>query len=301
MPVLIAGATGLVGSDICRRLAGQGIPFRALVRASSDPSKVAALQALGAETVIGDVRDRASLDAACVGVESVISTLSAMPFAYEPGTNDIGPTDRDGTIALADAAKRAGARGFVYMSFSGNIEGDFPLRNTKRVVEAHVRESGLDYTVLRPSYFMEVWLTPAVGFDPASGSVTIFGSGEAPISWISIRDVAGFAVRSLDAPFARNATLELGGPAAVSPNDAVRIFERRTGRTLTVGHVPIAELATQQAAAANDMLRSFAGLQQCYAQGDAIDMTATLAEIPMPLVSVEDYAGEVAEGIGSGR
>jgi NADH dehydrogenase len=298
--VLVAGATGLVGSDICRRLAGEGVPVRALVRETSAPAKVAALRDLGAEIAVGDVRDVASLDAACAGVESVISTLSAMPFSYEPGVNDIGPTDRDGTIALVDAARRAGARGFVYMSFSGNIDRDFPSRHAKRTVEAHIRESGLDWTVLRPSYFMEVWLSPAVGFDAANATATIFGDGEGPISWIAIADVAEFAVRALDAPAARNATLELGGPDAVSPDGVVRIFERHLGRPFTVTHVPMAALEAAQAEAPNDMARSFAGLQQCYAAGDAVPMDAILAAIPIPLASVDDYAARVVEGLRGG-
>jgi NADH dehydrogenase len=296
-PVLVAGATGLVGRDICRRLAGEGMPVRALVRASSDPAKVAGLRDLGAEIAVGDVRDPASLDIACRGVESVISTLSSMPFAYEPGVNDIGPTDRDGTMALVDAAQRAGARGFVYMSFSGNIDLDFPLRNTKRAVEAHVRASGLDWTVLRPSYFMEVWLSPAVGFDAASATAAIFGTGENPISWIAVPDVAEFAVRALDAPAARNATLELGGPAAIPPNDVVRIFERHLGRPFAVTHVPVEALEAAQAEAPHDMARSFAGLQRCYAAGDPIAMEAILREIPLPLVSVDEFAAEVAAGL----
>jgi uncharacterized protein YbjT (DUF2867 family) len=295
-PVLVAGATGLVGSDICRRLAGEGMAVRALVRTASDPKKVAALRDMGVEIAVGDVRDIASLDAACVGAESVISTLSAMPFAYEPGQNDLGPTDRNGTMALVDAAKRAGARGYLYMSFSGNIEGDFPLCRTKRAVEAHVRASGLEYTILRPSYFMEVWLSPAVGFDAANASATIFGAGEAPISWISILDVAEFAVRSLDTPFATNATLELGGPEALSPNEVVRVFEGRAGRPFAVTHVPVEQLVADQAAAPHDMGRSFAGLQRCYAAGDAVDMTRVLEEIPVPLISVADYADRVLGG-----
>ncbi len=295
--VLVAGATGLVGSDICRRLAARDVPVRALVRASSDPAKVAALRDLGAEIAVGDVRDVASLDAACAGVDRVISTLSAMPFAYEPGVNDIGPTDRDGTIALCDAAVRAGARGFVYMSFSGNMDLDFPSRRAKRAVEAHVQASGLEWTVLRPSYFMEVWLSPAVGFDVANATATIFGDGENPISWIAIADVAEFSVRALDAPAARHATLELGGPDAISPNGVVRIFERRLGRPFTVTHVPVEALEAAQAEAPHDMARSFVGLQRCYAAGDAIPMEAILGEIPVALTSVDAYAERVTAGI----
>jgi NADH dehydrogenase len=295
--VLVAGATGLVGRDICRRLAARGVPVRGLVRSTSDPAKVAELRDVGAEIAVGDVRDVPSLDAACAAVDAVISTLSAMPFAYDPGVNDIGPTDRDGTIALVDAAKRAGARAFVYMSFSGGIDRDFPSRHAKRAVETHVRESGLDWTVLRPSYFMEVWLSPAVGFDAANATATIFGTGENPISWIAIGDVAEFAVRALDAPAARDATLELGGPAAVAPDEVVRIFEGRVGRPFTVTHVPMEALEAAQAEAPHDMARSFAGLQQCYAAGDPIPMDAVLAEIPVDLTSVDDYATRVVAGL----
>ena len=62
---LVVGATGMVGSEVCRRLIAAGKDVRALVRAPSDPDKVKQLRALGAKTVLGDLRDRASLDAAC--------------------------------------------------------------------------------------------------------------------------------------------------------------------------------------------------------------------------------------------
>lgn len=84
-----------------------------------------------------------------------------------PGQSDIRTTDLNGEITLIDAAVAAKVRQFVYTSFSGNLDLDFPLRNAKRAVEQHLQRSGLTYTILRPSFFMEVWLSPAVGFDAA--------------------------------------------------------------------------------------------------------------------------------------
>jgi uncharacterized protein YbjT (DUF2867 family) len=84
MRVLIVGATGMVGGDICARLSTQGKDVRAMVRSTSDPAKVAGLEAAGVEIVGGDLRDRASLAAACRGVDAVVSTASSMPFAYKP-------------------------------------------------------------------------------------------------------------------------------------------------------------------------------------------------------------------------
>ena len=65
----------------------------------------------------------------------------------------------------------AGVGQLVYTSFSGQMDLDFPLRNAKRVVEQHLKESGLTYTILRPSFFDEVWLSPALGFDAAKREV----------------------------------------------------------------------------------------------------------------------------------
>ncbi len=288
--ILVVGATGLAGGEVCRRLAARGIPARAMVRATSDPAKVEALRRLDLEVVEGDLRDPASLADACRGVSAVISTVSSMPFAYEAGVNDITITDLEGCLHLVDAARAAAVQHFVYTLFSGNIDLDFPLRNAKRTVEAYLKLSGMTYTILRPSYFMEVWLSPAVGFDAASARATIYGDGHNPISWIALGDVAEFAVRSLDNPAARDAILELGGPAALTPDQVVEIYERVLGRPFETVHVPAEALASQQAAATDPMQQLFTGLMRCYANGDPIDMRPTLRDFPVALTTVDEHA-----------
>src|SRR5215216_6470694 len=106
--ILVAGATGMLGSEICRQLRVAGRSVKGLVRVSSDPAKVSRLQSFGVETMQGDVRDRASLDRACEGVTHVISTVSAMPFSYEAGVNDLTITDAEGNANLIEAAKVKG-------------------------------------------------------------------------------------------------------------------------------------------------------------------------------------------------
>jgi uncharacterized protein YbjT (DUF2867 family) len=205
-------------------------------------------------------------------------------------------TDLSGMLHLVDAARAAGVvEHFVYTSFSKNIDLDFPLRNAKRTVEDHLKLSGLPYTILRPSCFMEVWLSPAVGFDAANAKATIYGTGANPISWISLADVAAFAVRSLDTPAARNATIELGGPEALTPLQVVKIFERAYGRPFTTEHVTAEALLAQQQAASDPMQQSFSGLMRCYAAGDPIDMESTLRSFPVALTSVGEYAAAGAK------
>ncbi len=288
--ILVVGATGMVGGRICRKLAAKGVPSRALVRTTADSTKVEALRALGLEIVDGDLRNPASIAVACRGVSAVIDTVSSMPFAYVAGVNDIATTDLDGSMRLIDAARAADVRHVVYTSFSGNIDLDFPLRNAKRTVEAYLKLSGLSYTILRPSYFMDVWLSPAVGFDAAAAKATIYGTEARAISWIAADDVAEFAVRSLTNPAARNAILELGGPQALAPEDVIGLFERITGRRFDVQHVPAVALAEQHAAATDPMMQSFSGLMRCYGAGDRIDMQATLLDFPISLTTVETFA-----------
>ena len=289
---LVVGATGMVGTEICRLIAASGGSVKALVRASSDAAKVEHLKRLGATIVQGDLRDRVSLKAACDGVKAVISTASTMPFAYAPGENTPQRTDQDGCLSLIDVAREADVQQFVYTSFPP-MAASFPLQDAKRAVEARLRDSGLMHTILRPTYFTEVWLNPAVGFDHANFKVAIYGTGENAISWISFLDVAQFAVASLDHPAARNATLELGGPEGLSPRNVVKIFEKIGGKDFEMTHVPVEALQGQMAGATDPMQKSFVGLMLGYASATAIDMTATLKTFPLKLRTVDAYARSV--------
>jgi uncharacterized protein YbjT (DUF2867 family) len=284
---LVVGATGLLGSEICRLLAAGGKPTRALVRSTSDPGKVAQLESLRLEIARGDLKDRSSMEAACRGVAAVISTASSTLSRAEG--DSIQTVDLEGQLNLIDAAKAAGVSRFVLISFpQTGIE--FPLQTAKRTVEAHLKNSGLNYTILQPTCFMEVWLGPALGFDATNAKARIYGSGENKVSWISFRDVAKFAVATLDHPDAHNEVIELGGPEALSPLEVVRTFEKSQGRPFEVEHVPEQVLREQQKIASDPLQQSFAALMLYYAEGNVIDMHETLRKFQVQLTSVQDYA-----------
>jgi uncharacterized protein YbjT (DUF2867 family) len=285
---LIVGATGMVGTEICRLLTLAGKPVKAMVRGSSDPAKVEKLKTLGANVVQGDLRDPMSLRAACQGVGAVIATASAMPFAYNAGDNTPQTTDEDGYLSLVAMAREASVQHLVYTSFPP-MAASFPLQDAKRAVEKRLRGSGLTFTILQPTYFAEVWLSPAVGFDYPNRKAAIYGTGENPISWISLLDVAQFAVASLANPLARNATLVLGGPQGISPSNVVQVFERAGGKPFEVMHVAVETLQDQLAGATDPMEKSFAGLMLSYASVASIDMTATLKTFPLKLRTVEEH------------
>jgi uncharacterized protein YbjT (DUF2867 family) len=289
--ILVVGSTGFLGEAICHKLAKQGHKVRALVRASSNPETLQRLAASGVETVLGDLRQPETLGPACWGVQAVIST--ATTTARQDEGNTIPETDQQGQLNLVAAAKEAGVGKFVFISYSGNIDAGrkpSPLTQAKRSVEEAVKLSGMAYTILRPSYFMEVWLSPAIGFDYPNAKATIYGEGKNKISWISIQDVAEMTVLALDHLPAQNKVIELGGPASLSPLDAVGIFERVTGRKFEIQMVPEAALEAQQASATDPLAQSFSALMVGYARGDSIPMQETAHTFNLQLTSVEDYA-----------
>lgn len=288
--ILVVGSTGQLGREICTQLASHGQLTRALVRASADAARVEHLSHLGTTLAVGDLSDRASLDAACRGIDTVICTASAMPFAYLPGVNDIRTVDLDGVRRLIDAAQAAGVRHFIHTSISGNLEIPSLLRDAKRAAEHHLRESGMTYTILRPSCFMEVWFSPLVGFDAAAHRATVYGAGDRRISWISLLDVARFAVECVGRPAARNATLELGGPDALTPLEVVSIFETLAHQRFAITHVLDSALHLRYASASDPMQKSFAALMLGVVRGAWIPMTGLLRQIPVRLTSVQEYA-----------
>jgi uncharacterized protein YbjT (DUF2867 family) len=284
---LIVGATGMLGGEVCRLLAEQGKPVRALVRETSNSEKVARLRGLGAEVVRGDLKDRASLEAACRSASAVVSTASSTLSRQEG--DSIESVDRQGQLNLIEAAEEACVKHFILISFP-NVDINFPLQSAKRAVEDRLRRGRMTYTILQPTFFTEVWLSPALGFDPANATAQIYGGGHNKISWISFQDVAKFAVAALDNPQATNAVIKLGGPDALSPLEVVRLAEQAVGKKVVVQHVPEEALRAQHGAATDSLQQSFAGLMLYYARGDAIDMADTLRTLPVQhLKSVREY------------
>ena len=284
--ILVVGATGLLGGEICRRLTQRGNPVRALVRTTSNHDRVAQLEGLDAELVLADLKDRASLDPVCRGASAVISTASSTMSRQEG--DSIESVDRQGQLNLIAAAAAAGVQQFIVISFS-SFAPDFPLQSAKRAVEQRLRESGMIYTILQPTFFTEVWLSPALGFDAANAKAQVYGAGQNQISWISFQDVARFAVAALKSPRAKNAVIELGGPEPLSPLEVVHLAEQVTRKRFDVQHVPEEALRAQYDAATDPLQRSFAALMLSYARGSAINMTGALQAFPGKLRSVREY------------
>jgi uncharacterized protein YbjT (DUF2867 family) len=230
--ILVAGATGSLGGRIATGLLERGQKVRALVRATSH---IDALRSAGAEIAGGDLRDPQSLELACRDIDLVIATASAS----KRGDDTIDNVDLRGNQHLIDAASRAGVRHLIFTSTVGaSASSPVPLFRAKAAAEAHLRASGMTWTVLQPNAFMDVWFAMLIEPSVLSGQpVTLVGESRRRHSFVAERDVAAFAIAAAGHPAARNATITIGGPEALTLTDVVRAYEEAAGRSIPIRRV----------------------------------------------------------------
>jgi uncharacterized protein YbjT (DUF2867 family) len=287
--VLVVGATGLVGSEVCQKLAKGGEKVRALVRTTSSKEKVEALRACDAEICVGDLKEPSSISAACQGVDAVISTASST-LSRQAG-DSIESVDAAGQMNLVNAAKTVGVDRFVFVSFRQLSGISSPLGDAKRVVEQAI--TSMQFSIIQASWFMEVWLSPALGFDFVNAAARIYGPGTSPVSWVSYRDVAEMCSVALRHPAAARQTIAFGGPEALSPLEAVARFEEISGKRFKIEHIPERTLRRQFDESVDSMQKSFAALMLGYLNGDAVNMTPIVKRFGIQLTSVREYARSV--------
>ncbi|HEX5436260.1 MAG TPA: complex I NDUFA9 subunit family protein [Gemmatimonadaceae bacterium] len=238
-PVLVTGASGLVGTHACRELASHGWTIRALVRNSEKAA--GRLAELPVEIIVGEIRDESTVRRAAAGAAAVIH-LAAIAIEH-PGER-YEDVNTEATRIVLHAVRAAGVTRFVQMSQNG-ASSRSPSRflRSKGVAEEMVRASGLDWTVLRPSVIVGpedafvnvlarlIRLTPLVLPLPAGGT--------ARFQPIAVGDVARVAARVLDRSDTVGGVYSLGGPAILTLRQmAERILIAMRERRVIVG-VPV--------------------------------------------------------------
>ena len=291
--ILVVGATGQVGAEVCRRLKRRGEQVRALVRTTSSPDKVAFPKECGADLCVADLKDTNSLAGACRGVTAIISTASST-LSRQAG-DSIESVDEQGQLNLVEAAKAAGVNRFIFVSFRRPANLSFPLGDAKAHIENAIK--ALNFTTIHASWFMEVWLSPALGFDYANAAARIYGPGTSPLSWVSFQDVAEMCVLTLRHPAAERRTIEVGGPEPLSPLEVVARFEQIGGKTFKLEQIPEKALRAQFEAATDPMQKSFAALMLGYSFGDSMNVKPIQDEFGIRLTSINEYARGVLEQI----
>jgi NAD(P)H dehydrogenase (quinone) len=209
--ILVTGASGHVGSRVAELLVERGHAPRRLMR---DPTKARPLH--GSPVVAGDYGDRASLDAAMRGIDTV--------FLVSAAARPLARAKLHGTVM--DAAAAAGVTRLVYLSFqAASATSPFPYSADHLLSEAHLRQSGLAWTILRDSFYQE--LIP--GLADEDGVIRSPDAG-GKVAWVAREDVAQVAAGVLVDERHAGKTYDLTGPEALSLEEAVARLAREGQR-----------------------------------------------------------------------
>ncbi|MDQ2747998.1 MAG: SDR family oxidoreductase [Actinomycetota bacterium] len=234
--VLVAGGTGRLGTLVTGLLSSGGFSVRVLTR---DPQRAAHLVDRHVEVVTGDVRDPATLTAATTGVEVVISAVHG--FAG-PGGGTPATIDRDGNVNLIQAARSAGADVVLMSGVGAAPDSPLELFAMKHAAEVELAASGVSWTIVRASAFLELWVELLTGTAGRSNRPLVFGRGQNPINFVSVGDVAALVARVVTDPQTRGQTLQIGGPDNVTMTDLARLVMASSGDSREPRHLPRAAL-----------------------------------------------------------
>jgi uncharacterized protein YbjT (DUF2867 family) len=268
--IAVAGGTGRLGTLVVKRLAARGLAVRVLTR---DQDRARHLSGCAAELVSCDVRDRASVEAALRGVRTVVSAVHG--FAG-PGRVSPESVDRDGNANLVDTAAEVGADVVLVSIVGASADNPMELFREKYAAEQHLRASGVSWTIVRSTAFVELWAE-------IMRKPIVFGRGENPINFVSVDDVAAVVERAVSEPGLREHVIEVGGPENLTFNELAALLQRIRGRPATVRHVPTALLRA---------VAPFARQARAAIAMDTLDMTfdahAHRAFADMPMTEIHD-------------
>lgn len=297
MTILVVGATGTLGRQVVRRALDEGYKVRCLVRS---PKRAAFLREWGAELVKADLCKPESLPYALEGVSAVIDAATARP------TDSIRPVDWDGKVSLIQAAAEANIERFIFFSIlDAEKYPQVPLMDIKTCTEKFLAESGMNYTVLRLSGFLQGLVSQYA--IPILERQTVWVTGEAsPIAYVNTQDVAKFAVQALKVPATENRSFPIVGTRPWGGYEIIRLCERLSDQNAKIARMPSETVR---------LMRKFVGFfkwgknlaerlafTDVITTGNALDadmapVYETFGLDPKETTTLEDYMGEYFDRI----
>ncbi len=227
--ILVTGATGSIGQYLVRHLTTAGAPFKALVR---DETKG---HALGCDYVVGDFDQPATLRAALTGVDRLFLNSPANPAMVRQQQ------------AAIDAAVAASVAHIVRVSApEASPHATLSMGRWHGEIDAHLTASGVGWSLLQPSYFMQNFLNNAATITSDGKIFGAFKDGR--VAFIDCDDIAACGATLLMGSDPRQAAFMLTGPEALTFAEVAQTFSTRLGKTVTYVDLPVAQVVASMAA-----------------------------------------------------
>jgi uncharacterized protein YbjT (DUF2867 family) len=214
--ILISGATGRVGTSASLALQKQGIAFRALVR---DRAKFALQDSADVEIVEGDFQDEASLRSAMAGVTRALLVTGN------------GPDQASNEHNFATIAAESGVQHLIKVSsLEAADDATTILPKMHFASEQYIESLGLDWTFLRPNFFMQNLLLYAGSI--ANAGLFALPLGDAKAALIDARDVGEIAAKALSEDGHGNKIYRLNGPELLTFGEVAARMSKTLGKSV---------------------------------------------------------------------
>lgn len=236
---MIIGASGLVGPYVIRALVGTSPEVRAVVRR---PEAAQPLRELGAKVAIASLSDAETLDAVMRGAHTIVHLAGGLDLpddaAYEPA--NLGTT-----VAALAAAKEAGVRRFVFLSFPGaDPASPNPYLRAKGLAEHEIASSRLEFAVIRSNHVLGpggAWIT-ALARQARARPAVVVGRGTQVLAPVFAADVAAALAAADDRSGLASGAWALDGPERVTADELTDLVAGRARRKVHVSPAAAARL-----------------------------------------------------------
>lgn len=233
--LLVVGASGVLGRAAVLHFLDNGFNVTAFAR---DTGKVSDLREKGARIIAGDINDPASFSNIFQDVDIVLTAVHGM---IGRGKNRSENVDERGHMNLIDAAKKAGVKCFIYTSIIGaSQDNSLDFSRTKYAVEKYLQASGMRYTILRPTAFMEWHAYRLLGKSIIEkGKTMILGKGDTVMNFVAVQDIVGTIDYIISSGQCTNTVETLAGPDNLTRNEVAQMFGKATGKPFKIQHLQI--------------------------------------------------------------
>ena len=282
MTILVIGATGNVGRPTVAGLLAKGASVRALSRSEENLAKLPD----GVDGAIGDLETGSGLDEACAGVDKLFLITSN------------GETETARGLAAVQAATAAGVQHIVFLSVGNPAkEPTIPHYLAKLPIEEAIRNSGAEYTFLRPNFFMQTDLSvvPVI----KEHGVYAMPVGSVGNNRVDTRDIADCAVRVLTEDGHAGADYHLHGPDTINGPKAAEVYAQHFGREVHYGGDDVDAWAKPVEAflppwLLDSLKKMFVGQQMNGGVADADAVAASQQAVGHPLRTFDAFVAELA-------